>query len=323
MFLPFSLCILVACGGQTAQQPGTRTGNKSSGEELGKSSKSGGDNKKCFSVVNGEETSSYPGVVLILMFKGNSVTSTCTGFFVGPNTMLTASHCVDPTKFDSFLVSSVTRLNRGSSLPSGFKPSKVIAPRIVSSALIASERAYDVAAMVFSSDVAPAIVNLVKESPSAGDKVTVVGYGQTNVDNGGVAEGALVKRYGSNEVGQASNGIISFVGPMFNEGLDPEARESGGAPGDSGGPLFLGDKVAGIVSGASGQPTQDTVTNVYADVTHAHTKDILRRAAEAGGKISSSPDTEAEEELGEGDSLADDAEESGSDGDADSDDSCL
>jgi V8-like Glu-specific endopeptidase len=310
----------------SCQQPATqqRTENKTGGKtgsgdpDSGPGIKSGKDKNSCFNVVNGADTSEYPGVVLILMSKSGNVSSSCTGFFVGPNTMLTASHCVDPSKFDGFLVSSVSRLPRGAGLPKGFKPSKVIAPRIVTSATNADDRAYDVAAMVFASDVAPGVVELAGESPAAGETATVVGYGQTNVDNGGVIENALQKRYGKNEVGEAKNGIITFVGPMFDNGLSPEDKGSGGAPGDSGGPLFVDGKVVGVVSGGSGQPTEDTVVNVYADVTHTHTREILHKAKDAGGKVSSAA-TDSDDEPAEEDQSDTGEDAAGSSGE----DDCL
>ncbi len=56
--------------------------------------------ESCYSVVNGQKTSSFKAVALIVYAEGDGL-FTCTGTFVSHNTMVTAAHCVPENLNDS------------------------------------------------------------------------------------------------------------------------------------------------------------------------------------------------------------------------------
>jgi hypothetical protein len=61
--------------------------------------------------------------------------------------------------------------------------------------------------------------------------------------------GGGLKRDGTNVVDDVADGFITFIGtPQAAEGIEPGTKVLAGS-GDSGGPLFIDGKLAGVTSG--------------------------------------------------------------------------
>src|SRR5690606_12118592 len=151
-------------------------------------------------------------------------------------------------EFDGFIVSSLSQWDVRQGLPPGERPRQVIAPTIVRDVNTPEGRASDIAAMVFDKDIAPAIVPVLDRRPQKGDRFTIVGYGNTSASASQLDGPVAYKRHGRNVVGQAAGDVIRFVGPQTPGAGSFANDESGAAPGDSGGPLFIDGKAAGVTS---------------------------------------------------------------------------
>ena len=144
--------------------------------------------------------------------------SFCTATLIGPRTVLTAAHCINASsgKFNA----------KGNSY--SWSKAKVH-PNFNSKTL-----ANDLALVTLNSTpsgITPSPINTSRVS--RGLKITLVGHGWTT-DGGGNAAG---KKYvGNNTIGTVSQMWIEYTGA------------SGLCNGDSGGPSFIGNKVAGVHS---------------------------------------------------------------------------
>lgn len=110
-----------------------------------------------------------------------------------------------------------------------------------------------------------------------GKTMTISGYGQTGNGQVGWQGGAGVRRAGQNtfdatsgdiighdlDNGLAANDYYGRVGILSHPGLGQ--NEAFTQPGDSGGPAFIGNQIAGVVSGGS----WDTVSDLTPDVKNA------------------------------------------------------
>ena len=134
---------------------------------------------------------------------------------------------------------------------------------------------------------APAISPISVEAPKVGEAFTIVGYGNNMnfIDNSGVLNGAGagVKRAGSNRISKVSGGMISFAGltgTVEIEGMEAGQYVSSGS-GDSGGPMFVNDKLVGITSGGGLSQTQDGIEiaiSLYVDLNSPQSKQFLASA---------------------------------------------
>ena len=147
--------------------------------------------------------------------------SLCTGSFVSPNTMITASHCV----------------SKGSSVVVARYEAKSV--KIIEHPKSTDEvEPVDIAIVMFPANTAKIWTRLTNRHPAAGDQVEMIGYGSCT-------------RWDGPDTGtrrcRGSNKISGFEDRMIET-----ARSDGVAlsPGDSGGPLFYADEsIVGIASG--------------------------------------------------------------------------
>jgi S1-C subfamily serine protease len=145
----------------------------------------------------------------------------CTGSFVSPNTMITASHCV---RSNSKV--SVARYEA--------KSIKIIEhPKSTDEV-----EPLDLAIVMFPANTATKWTRLTNRQPAAGDQVEMIGYGSCT-------------RWDGPDTGtRRCRGTNKISG--FDDRMIETARSNGVAlsPGDSGGPLFYADEsIVGIASG--------------------------------------------------------------------------
>ncbi len=169
-------------------------------------------------VVNGKKTLSYPAVIQL-----TDGVSNCTGTFVRPNVFLTAGHCPNG------LPSTVVQLRTSSS-------------RTVIHPGYPKDGSKDVALVFFDEDVSDQVLPLQFHQPTIGDKVTLIGYGNTRYTEGSKSTGSDgAKRIGTNTISNIDSGYIEIIGVPGGDVADsnaPIGQMSSLASGDSGGPLL-------------------------------------------------------------------------------------
>ncbi len=158
----------------------------------------------------------------------------CTGTVIAPNWVLTAGHCCDgiqPSQLKQFSFEvggknydwAATYIHPTYSFPDG-----------------------DVALIKLKKNVTgitPAVLRTT--APIVGDFMTIVGFGLTGTGASGTTGGAGKKRYGTVRL----DGVDPFfVTWNFDS---PELHNT--APGDSGGPGFVGNQVVSVCSGGSNE----------------------------------------------------------------------
>ncbi len=190
--------------------------------------------------------SSYPSVVQILRLVGEDQYNGCTATFVNSYQVVTAAHCTegqnsqDPKIYyvtyqsgQPVLVAKATRFKKNTNYSGGVSAS-------------------DLAVVSFPADTAPATTAITDVAPKVGDVFTIVGYGQNRTfktPQGDSGSGSGTKRVGTNTVAALSGGFIRFAGvPGSSSNLEAGELVASG-PGDSGGPLLINGKLAGVTSG--------------------------------------------------------------------------
>ncbi len=208
---------------------------------------------------NGEEvqaTTAYPAVVEVILPGG---TGLCSGTFVSPRAVLTASHCaLNSGTYEvitSFGVFSTTnRVQYG--------PGVVDDPN-------------DIAILYFDSDIADPtqgqVMNIGK-SVQQGDVATLVGFGCTNIDT---KTGAGIKRSGTNVVDSIDD-YLEFLTPIdgttgngSTQAILGSSNRAGSCFGDSGGPAALssGGTLVEVGVTHAGGTDSDGIVSEYVDLT--------------------------------------------------------
>lgn len=228
-FLVITVTSAGACG-MRLNSVESQTAPKTTKSEMA-TSRSGQDGRTCLKVVNGIEVDQMPGLVMVETRNGF-----CTGTFLGPNVVLTAAHCID------------------GSATGNVKIWGKISPIAVFHAGIAGESAFvqspslDVALLLLPEQTSRGWRKIAATPPKPGDRMMVVGYGRTAVTSGRPADGKL--RYGHNTISEVSpqDAVMTYDAPKDHKGMSA-GEESMGAPGDSGGPIFVNNSVVGVTNG--------------------------------------------------------------------------
>lgn len=214
-------------------------------------------------VANGVETLAHPEVVLLINM---STAAICSGTFVSPSVLVTASHCF--------------KQRDGADISfDGHRPVGAFHGAFVGDP--AALRADDLAVLRFDQDVAPAVATLASESPQAGAAVEMVGFGRLHSQQSSTSG---VKRAGINQVAAVGDGFIVV------EGLDaPRAgvapgEQAVGARGDSGGPLFSQGLLVGVDTGG-GPTSPGKKRSLYVDLTSSSSLQILCEALRGGAHV--------------------------------------
>ncbi len=233
------------------------------------------------SVTNGREIKEkdFPSVVLLVanLSEGQAI---CTGTFVNSSQVVTAGHCVEGLSSSKPEMYYATQTSSGKMAAVARAISFVRNPNYTISLGVENS---DLSVVTFPEGTAPATSNVATVNPKAGDKLTIVGYGNNEThpvgDSGIEGTGAGVKRVGSNEIGEVADGMITFVGiPEKSSNEAPLGEYVLSGSGDSGGPLFVNGKLTGVTSGggfAQLKSGEDVAVSRYVDLTSAESRAFL------------------------------------------------
>ncbi len=201
-------------------------------------------------IANGIQTDTvkYPSVVLV---KTDSPTNeTCSGTFIGSGVVLTAAHCLAAKQTNGGTPIDNPRVIVGGANGRTIKVKSVYFQKWIGRANMGIN-GYDIAILSVPEGSAPQVTPIRKTPISVGNAFTIVGFGYlSNKRTSSEAEynDELNLYYGQNQVLAVTEHYIFSVGESSSGGSSPPGVNSTTAPGDSGGPLFIGQTIGGSVS---------------------------------------------------------------------------
>lgn len=329
LLLALSLSLAACSASSGGSKRGAQSGGngENDGEDGDDGSTSGTKKKKnsClagFNVINGKDTTDYPSVGLLAeLDPKNVIGGTCSGIWVGPNTMITAAHCITAGSETELVYLKGNSVSTGETIQEaqkivdgGIKPKKVIINaeelkhgNLENDAIEMNIAYKDMAILIFEDDVAPATTKILDRLPKDQEAAVIVGFGATSsaVRTAEAGEKSI-KRVGKNhvvvrdELRQAFPDLLLMFGRGETEDTSGKAVDSLSGAGDSGGPIFVDGAVAGVVSnGTSDQDSNNQVSDlgeqfggkgdnltVYASLNSSFAKALLEKAKKAGAKFS-------------------------------------
>jgi hypothetical protein len=207
------------------------------------------------------DPSQYVPAVMVVMPGGAGI---CTGTFISPKAVVTASHCTQMngtyriiSGFGSFL--SNTHVNLG--------PGVVEDPEDISVLVLSEAYAKRAAGQV----------SVIGSEAVPGERIQIVGYGCNSLTT---RRGAGVKRAGTNTVASVGeyvelNTPFSVDEPEDQRNILGPKDRAGSCFGDSGGPMFRADNVLVGVTHAGGT-TSTRIISQYLNIQRPSIQSFLR-----------------------------------------------
>ncbi|WP_176736843.1 trypsin-like serine protease [Oligoflexus tunisiensis] len=241
-------------------------------------------------VTNGIEIpeSEFPSVVFIVAQTPEGLAN-CTATFVNDSQAVSAGHCVEGTSERNPAVYLIEQ--------------KIVAGRLQLRAVAKAQRWFrdasydindgvgplDVSVINFPADTAPGTSELAVSDPKVDDELTIVGYGNNRnyVDSYGQlsGSGSGKKRKGTNTVGNVTDdGMIQFLGLPEAASEVEAGRYALSGSGDSGGPLFIEGRLAGVTSGGGFGETaegEQVFISQYVSLRSKTSQALLKKALKA------------------------------------------
>lgn len=229
-------------------------------------------------VTNGREVgeAEYPSVVLLYDSVQGGI---CTGTFITPTVVLSAAHCTMAGNVDA-----------DGNVDSKLAIIKITDPVNKKAEFIAESvsivrnplwdkngrnvNKWDLSLITFPAGTSKAVSDLAAVQAKAKDKFTIVGYGLNQMKDMSNGDSAGVKREGANSVSSVTGGFIQFTGK--DSTTTGDGTDVSSASGDSGGPLFINGKVAGVTSGG-GWGGFGRTRSLYIDLWSAESQAFLSK----------------------------------------------
>lgn len=207
--------------------------------------------QQCFAVVDGQETRDHPAVVLL--FTKDAMR--CTGTFVSDTTLLTAGHCVFKTETGD---TTVMLDDCAGNQTIGVESTKLFhqgqAGTDFGTTVGAEQSAYDLVVVLFPPGTAPAVLPLSPRAPAKGDELTIVGFGSDKLINESTSGLGEKLPFIKKREGKTAYRTDTPPGDLI-EVQAPLGDGSATSRGDSGGPVLLDGRIAGVASfGAQTEP---------------------------------------------------------------------
>lgn len=198
-------------------------------------------------ILNGAP-SSRPEVVLLANSEDKQA---CSGTLIAPDVVLSAAHCVRDLKVA--YVGYSKRAPRGTRIAENDDGGTWTSRRIVEQVKAPGFEnqgcpmvGADVALLRLEAPVeGAALATLAEVAPTPGEECVVVGYGRHNVDEDAATVESAMAETSHNEQRAARVRITSIDG---DTAFSAQGIDGAHSKGDSGGPIFCGERIAGIVS---------------------------------------------------------------------------
>ena len=201
---------------------------------------------QCFGIVNGQASMEFPAVVVIM----TSSLARCTGTFVGTNTLVTAAHCVENTQNGNSQILLDDCANRRSIM--------IDAEKIFTAGYHAEDYGNavsskhddlfekDIAVVLVPDGTAPALMALSPKPVAADDQLVMMGFGSDKPSANVLPGDDKGFEYYTKRKGRAkATADVNSDPTVLVQAL---ASDSYISLGDSGGPLLLNDRLAGVAS---------------------------------------------------------------------------
>ncbi len=250
------------------------------------------------------------GLIALIDKTNSTIITHCSGTFISSNTMITAAHCVSdhPNVILKYFPGDVVDLGQLEAHPellksSGIKALHIIQPgkkycfNLDEPAQMASADVvpFDVAILLFPDNTAPSVSELFHRSPKEEDKVTLIGFELSTSPN----DKRAYKQIGLNEIPIWPHNEPTFPGTIIIAGSSSgredrkNVRHALTTFGDSGGPLFINNAVAGVTSGGdyflklglSQYAFGGDSFSIFSDLSHEVPKKFLELARSQGAKF--------------------------------------
>lgn len=201
----------------------------------------------------------------VVMVEDRTMHTVGTGVVVGPGVILTAEHCIPSKDTQSLYIDG-----------------KPVVTQILLPKDDGGNIRLDLALLSVDASLFPAYTPVFSQSPSnAAFDVEIIGYGFAYRPGTALElDESTILRKGRNRVQDPARQInSSYINIYFEHGPQDERMPSGALPGDSGGPMLIGQSVIGI-----GSKSVFNTSN-YVNLTGARAHGFLESASKQGFQI--------------------------------------